>query len=448
MALMDRVPPQNIEAEQSVLGSMLLDRNALIAATEILEAGAFYHDSHRVIFQAMIDLYNRAEPVDTVTLCEELRSHHQLEGVGGASYIAELSNAVPTAANVEYYARIVHEKSVLRRMLEASATIAKEVYDSEDEVDVLLDRAEKAIFDIAERRGEKQYAGLRDILVETFEHIEMLHSQKGEVVGVPTGFKDLDRMTSGFHPAELIILAARPSQGKTTLCLNIAMHAALEAKVPVALFSLEMAKVQLAQRLLCAEANVNAHRLRTGYLRDEDWPRLSRAFGRLSEAPIYIDDSPNLSIMEVRARARRMKSEHDIGLVVIDYLQLMHVKGRAENRQQEISEISRGLKALARELNAPVLALSQLNRQVEQRQDHRPQLSDLRESGAIEQDADLVSFIYHNPERENDSLVDIVVAKQRNGPTGSVQLVFLKEIGRFVNLDRVHGDQVEESGTM
>lgn len=434
--LSDRLPPQNLEAEQSVLGAMLIEPEAVPAVMEIIQADSFYRDVHRRIFEAMVYLYDRSEPVDIITVTEELRRRGQLEEVGGVSYITSLANAVPTAANVEYYARIVEEKAVLRRLLQAAGEITRRVYEDEEEVEKLLDRAENLIFEVAHRRTKRTYVHINEILLETYEQIEFLYTHKGGVTGVPTGFIEFDEMTSGLQPSELIILAARPSQGKTALCLNIACHAAIRKKVPVGIFSLEMSREQLAQRMLCAEANVNSHRLRCGMLTDDDWSRLAKGLGRLSEAPIYIDDTPDLALMELRARARRMKAEHRIGLIIIDYLQLMHSRGRFESRQQEISEISRSLKSLARELEVPVLALSQLSRAVEQRQDRRPQLSDLRESGAIEQDADLVGFIYHNPETAQDNIIELIIAKQRNGPVGSVQLLFLKDIGKFVNLER------------
>jgi replicative DNA helicase len=432
------VPPQNVEAEQSVLGAMLLDRDAARRCLELLREEDFYREAHRRIFQAIVALVDRGEPADVITVGEELRRTGQLELVGGGAYLTDLAASVPTSANAGYYARIVADKSLLRRLLAVVNDIARQVYEAADEPEVLLDQAESAIFRIAEeRRHNRPYAALRDVLVEAFEQIEYLYEHKGDVLGVPTGLKDLDRMTTGFHPAEFVVLAARPSQGKTTLSLNIAAHAAQQG-VPVGVFSLEMSRDQVAQRLLCAEARVSLQRLRTGFLTDQDWPRLSRALGRLSEAPIFIDDTPNISIMELRARARRMRAEHQVGLLVIDYLQLMHTRGRAESRQQEIAEISRSLKALARELQVPVLALSQLSRAVELRETRRPQLSDLRESGSIEQDADVVVFIHQEPEASRDPArqaeYQLIVAKQRNGPTGVVPVVFLREIGRFEDI--------------
>lgn len=432
--LLDKVPPQNIEAEQSVLGSMLLDRDAVIKASEILQPEDFYRQAHQAIYRAILALMDRSEAVDIITVSEELRQQKLLAEVGGVTYLTTLANAVPTAANVEHYARIVEEKAVLRRMINVATEVVRRAYAEEEEVETLLDHAQQQMFDLTQRRRRRTYASMRDILLETYEYIESLHRNKGEIIGVPSGFKDLDQLTSGFHPSEFIVLAARPSQGKSTILLNMAAHAAIYHRIPTAIFSLEMSRIQIAQRLLCAEARINSHRLRTGYLGDEDWPKLSTALGRLSEAPLWIDDTPNIAVMELRARARRLKAEHNIGLLLIDYLQLMHMKGQAENRQQEIAAISRSLKALAREIDCPVIAASQLSRAVEQRQDRRPQLSDLRESGAIEQDADVVLFIHHNPENA-ENVVDLILAKQRNGPTGTVQLVFLKEYGRFVNLE-------------
>ncbi len=437
--LLERVPPQSVEAEMSVLGSMLIEREAMLRAVEFLTPQCFYREAHRRIFDAMSGLAERGEAVDLITVTEELRRRGELEDVGGVDYLTSLANAVPTAANVEYYARIVEEKALLRRLINAAGEIARQAYDAQEPADEILDRAENAIFEVAQRRRVQTYVPLREVLIAAYEHIERLLAQRGRITGVPTGFADLDSLTSGLHPSELVILAARPSQGKTAFCLNVACHAAVRHGVPVGVFSLEMAKEQLGLRMLCAEAHINSQRLRTGNLTEEDWPRLSRALSRLAEAPIFIDDTPNISLLELRAKARRLKAEHNVGLVVVDYLQLIHSRSRPENRQQEVSEISRSLKALARELQVPVLALSQLSRAVEQRQDKRPVLSDLRESGSLEQDADVVAFLYHGPDGgqpQENNVVELIVAKQRNGPTGSVQLVFLKEVGRFVNLEK------------
>ncbi len=431
-ALLDRVPPQSEDAEQSVLGSMLLDRDAIAVAAEVLRVDDFYRDSHKTIFEAVMKLYDRNEAADLVTLTNLLESIGQLEDVGGVSYLSSLANAVPTSANIEYYARIVEQKAVLRRLIKASAEITRLAYSAGDASGDVLDRAEQIIFDIARTRITRSYAPLNEVLKDAFEEIEKLYQNKGSIVGVPTGFKRFDELTSGLHPSELIIVAARPSVGKTTLAMNMAAGAAIKHQVPVAIFSLEMSREQLALRLLSSEAKIDGHRLRTGYLQESDWPKLSRALGRLGDVDFYIDDTPNMSIMELRGRARRLSAERNIGLVVIDYMQLMHTSTRTENRQQEMSEISRSLKQLARELKCPVLALSQLSRAVEQRSDRRPQLSDLRESGAIEQDADVVAFIWKNPERDNDNVLDIIVAKQRNGPTGDVPLIFMHKYSTFV----------------
>lgn len=432
-ALLDRIPPQNEDAEQSVLGAMLLDRDAIAVASEHLREDDFYRQAHGKIFASILKLYDRNEAVDLVTICDSLESTGELENVGGASYLSSLANSVPTSANIEHYARIVEQKSMLRRLIKACSEITRLAYNSGEAAGDVVDRAEQMMFEIGSSRQMRGYAPLYEVLKDAFEEIEHLYHHKGSVIGVPTGFRELDEMTSGLHPSELIILAARPSVGKTTLALNIAANASIKQQVPVVIFSLEMAREQLALRLLSSEAGIDGHRLRTGYLRDDDWPKLSRALGRLSEVEVYVDDSPSMNVMEMRARARRLKAERDIGLVIVDYMQLMYTSSRTENRQQEMSEISRSLKQLARELKCPIVALSQLSRAVEQRSDRRPMLSDLRESGAIEQDADLVAFIWQNPERDNDNVMDIIVAKQRNGPTGDLPLIFLRQYSRFVD---------------
>ena len=438
--LLDRIPPQNIEAERSTLGAMLLEKEAIYRAMEILRPEDFYRENHRLIYQTVLDLTNRGEPVDLVTVTEELRQKNALEKVGGITYLTELASAVPTAAHVEHYSRIVEEKSLLRQLIHAATEIVTSSYEAQDEVESIIDRAENTIFAITNRRSGQTVINLKDILIETFEQVEKLYESRGAVTGVPTGFADLDRITAGLQPSDLIILAARPSMGKTTFALNIAEHVAVQLKLPVIVFSLEMSKEQLAMKLLCSEAGVDNQRIRTGNLKEEDWPRLSHALGRLSEAAMYIDDSPNLSVMQVRAKARRVKAERGLGLIVIDYLQLMQGRGRVESRQQEVSEISRGLKALARELSVPVIALSQLSRAVEQRQNKRPTLSDLRESGSLEQDADLVCFLYredyYEPETEKKNITEFIIAKHRNGPLGSVEFLFQKEYSKFVGLER------------
>ncbi|MFY9175109.1 MAG: replicative DNA helicase [Peptococcia bacterium] len=440
--MIERVPPYNLEAEQALLGSMMLDLEAVNIASEILQPEDFYRESHRVIFLALLDLEVRGEPIDMITLTEELRQQNNLEKVGGVSYVATLANIVPSAANARYYANIIEEKAILRRLIQFANNIASRCYEDSEETHELLDSAERAILEIAGNRSTGGLVPVKEVIGDTLEKIEYLAGKKGRITGVPSFFTDLDNMTSGWQPSDLIIVAARPSMGKTSLCLNIAQNAAIRGKIPVAIFSLEMSKEQLVQRLMSSEAMIDQHKLRTGRLLDEEWVRLTRAVQPLSTAKLFIDDTPAISILELRARARRLKAEKGLGLIVIDYLQLMQVGGRIESRQQEISEISRSLKALARELNVPVIALSQLSRAVEQTAEKKPSLSHLRESGALEQDADLVMFIYrddyYNPESEKPGIAELIIAKHRNGPTGSVELGFIKEFTKFVNLDRVH----------
>ncbi|MBS4030406.1 MAG: replicative DNA helicase [Clostridiales bacterium] len=442
---LERIPPQNIEAEQSVLGSMLINKDAIIAAAEYLRAADFYRDGHQKIFSAMTALSERAEPVDLVTLVEELGRHNQLESIGGMSYLTTLANIVPTAANVAYYARIVRDKAVLRSMINAATRIVTRSFEAADNVDEILDEAEKAIFEVSQRSNPQGFSSMKDILKSAFERIDKLWGNKGGVTGIPTGFPDLDNITSGFQNSDLIIIAARPSMGKTTLALNIAQHIAVNEKLPVAVFSLEMSKEQLVQRMLVAQANIDAQRLRRGYLSDEDYPKLTRAAGPLAEAPLFIDDTASISIMEMRAKARRLKAEHGLAAVFVDYLQLMRGSERSENRQQEISGISRSLKALAKELEVPVIALSQLSRAVEQREKKRPILSDLLESGGIEANADIVAFIYregyYNQDTESRHETDIIIAKQRNGPVGSIQLYFKESHNKFLSIARDHGQE-------
>ncbi len=441
----ERIPPQSIEAEQAVLGAVFLDPSALTLASEILIPEDFYRAAHQKIFHAMLRVADKGEPVDLVTVTAELADTQQLEEVGGVSYLSELADSVPTAANVEYYARIVEEKSVLRRLIRTATSIAQDGYTREDEVDVLLDEAEQKIMEISQRKHSGTFKNIKDVLVQTYDNIEMLHNRKGEVTGIPTGFTELDRMTSGFQRSDFIIVAARPSVGKTAFALNIAQNVATKANENVAIFSLEMSAQQLVMRMLCAEGNINAQNLRTGKLTPEDWGKLTMAMGSLSNAGIYIDDTPSIRVSDIRAKCRRLKQESGLGMVVIDYLQLIQGSGRnRENRQQEVSEISRSLKALARELEVPVIALSQLSRSVEQRQDKRPMMSDIRESGSIEQDADIVAFLYrddyYNKDSENKNIIEIIIAKQRNGPVGTVQLAFIKEYNKFVNLERRFDD--------
>jgi len=437
---LDRMPPHNIEAEQAVLGAVFLEKEALITAMEIVRPEDFYRTAHQRIFQCMIDLLERGEPIDLVTVTAELQNRKWLEEVGGVSYLTDLANAVPTAANVEYYARIVEEKALLRRLIRVATQIASTGYGETEDVGEILSQAERNILEISQRRSRGQFVSIKDVLLETYEKIEFLATHRGEVTGVASGYPDLDRMTSGFQPSDLIIVAARPSVGKTAFALNIAQNVGIRGET-VAIFSLEMSAQQLVTRMLCAEGNLEAHKLRTGYLEEEDWERLTMAISTLAKAPIFIDDTPGITVTEIRSKLRRLKAERGLSLVVIDYLQLIQGRSRyAENRQQEISEISRSLKGIARELHVPVIALSQLSRAVEQRQDKRPILSDIRESGSIEQDADIVAFLYrddyYDPETDRKNIVEVIIAKQRNGPTGKVELVFLKEYNKFVSLDR------------
>ncbi|MEA4882804.1 MAG: replicative DNA helicase [Clostridia bacterium] len=440
MGGLDRMPPQNLEAEQSTLGSMLLDKEAIARAVEILVAEDFYREVHRTIFDTLVTLFNRGEPADLVTVTEALRQRNSLDQVGGASYISTLANTVPTAANCEYYAKIVKNKAILRALVAAGTEIAGMGYDSAAEVGVALDRAEQLIFRISQRGETGSIADMKTVLMTTFDRIERLYTSKGAITGLSTGFTEMDNMLSGLQPSELIVIAARPSMGKTAFALNIAENVGLAQKKPVLIFSLEMSREQLAQRMLCSQSSVDGQKLRRGNLSDADWPRLSRALGRLSEAPIYIDDSPSITALEIRTRARRLKAEHGLALVVIDYLQLVQGRDRVENRQQEIAEITRSLKALARELDVPVLSLAQLSRAVEATADKRPLLSHLKESGEIEQSADVVAFIYreeyYKPDTERKNIAEIMVAKQRNGPTGSFDLVWQKEFTRFRNVER------------
>ncbi|HLU26542.1 MAG TPA: replicative DNA helicase [Longimicrobiales bacterium] len=439
----DRHPPYAPEAEISVLGAMLIDGDAVAKAVEIVDDGMFYREANRRIFRAMARLFERGQVVDPVTLSEELNKTGELEAVGGVAYLAELLDAVPTAANVEYHARIVRERALLRRLIDASTQIIRSAYEvGEKTVDQILDEAEQRIFQVAQSHDRGGFVWIKQILYPTFEEIEKLQSAKGGLTGVPTGFPDLDSMTGGLQRGDLIVLAARPSMGKTSLAIGIALHAAISHQVPTAVFSLEMSKEQIVQRMLCHEALVDLGKLRRGMLDDDDYVRLAQAAGHLNTAPIWIDESGSLTNLEMRAKARRLKADHrELGLIVVDYIQLMHSAGKVENRQQEVSEISRSLKALAKELDVPILALSQLSRAPEQRADHRPQLSDLRESGSIEQDADVVLFLYR-PERYLATreeaieqgvagLAELIIAKQRNGPTGMVQLYFRGESTRF-----------------
>jgi replicative DNA helicase len=438
---LEKLPPYNLEAEQAVLGAILLDNSAIHKALEIFDPEDFYRQSHQKIFNAMLELIDRGDAIDLLLLRDELERRKDLDEIGGPAYLAALIDQIPTAANIEFHAKIVHEKAVARNLLNASIEIATRCYDDSEDVNDILADAEQKIFTISEGKIKRGFTPLSIIVKEGYEKIEELSERKSLVTGVPTGFRDLDYMTSGLQPSDLIIVAARPSMGKTSLCLNIAQHIGVREKIPSALFSLEMSKEQLGIRLLCAEARLNSHDVRIGNIQDGDWEQLAHASEILSAAPIYIDDTPAISILEMRAKAKRLKLEKGLGVVIVDYLQLMQARFRHENRQQEITEISRSLKALAKELDVPVIALSQLSRAVEQRTDKRPQLSDLRESGAIEQDADVVIFIYR-PEiygiEGAEGLAEIIIGKQRNGPVGSVQLVFIKEYTRFENPETHH----------
>jgi len=439
--ILKRVPPQNVDAEQSVLGAILLDNDAINQAIEILTAEDYYRESHREIFRAMVALSERNQPVDAITLTDTLRTGGALEAVGGVGYIAELAACVPTAANVGHYARIVREKALLRSLAAISTEIASGAYDSPPNVEEYLDESEHKIFEISERRIRQSFHSMPELTRESIRLLERLYERKELVTGVPTGFLDLDRLTAGLQPADLIVIAARPSMGKTALALNIAAHAATECepRVGVALFSLEMAKEQLVLRMLCAEGRVDSSKARAGYLGERDFPKLAQAAARLSEAPIFIDDSSDTSPIVLKAKCRRLMRERNanLGLIIIDYLQLMRSARPGESREKEIAEISRSLKALAKELKVPVVALSQLNRQVETRPDRRPLLADLRESGAIEQDADVIAFIYRDEMYHRDSkepgVAEVIIAKQRNGPTGTAKLTYLTQFTRFEN---------------
>ncbi|SKA97528.1 replicative DNA helicase [Caloramator quimbayensis] len=439
-----RVPPHNIEAEQAVIGAMLLDKEAIAAAAEILSGEEFYKESHKLLFQTIVEIFNKDEPVDIVTLVDVLKSREHLEVVGGVSYISSLAASVPTTSNVKYYAKIVEEKSILRRLIFASSGIIEKCYTDQEKVEEVLGAAEKSIFDISQKKGHQDFEHLSTIISRSFDEFERLYKNKGQITGIPSGFTDLDRKTSGFQKSDFILIAARPSMGKTAFALNIALHAALRAGKSVAIFSLEMSKEQLVYRMLCSEANVDMLKLRTGDLDEEDWMRLGRAAGPMSNANIFIDDTPGISVVEMRSKCRRLKIEKGLDLILIDYLQLMTGSGRTDNRQQEVSEISRSLKGLAKEMEAPVISLSQLSRAPEARADHRPILSDLRESGSIEQDADIVMFLYrdeyYNKETDKKGIAEAIIAKQRNGPTGTTELAWLGQYTKFGNLDRYHND--------
>jgi replicative DNA helicase len=436
---LDKGLPSNLEAERSILGAILLDNAVCNQAIELLRREDFFLDSHRRIFDKMVSLTERLMPIDLITLSDELRRAGEFEQIGGATYIASLIDGVPRTDTIEPYAKLVKQKSMLRKLISASQQIVSLAFEEEEDADVIIDQAEHLIFQIAEDRIRQGFQYIGDVAHRRLEQIEQMAGRPEMITGVPTGFTDFDRMTSGLQRQELVVIAARPSMGKTALALNMAQYAAKNANV-VGIFSLEMSAEQLVSRLLCSEARVDAHRLRTGYLNREEWARLADALRRLCETKVYIDDSAAVSVMEMRAKCRRLKAEHGLDLLIIDYLQLMAGRGRIESRQQEVSQISRDLKGLAKELDIPVVALSQLSRAPEQRSEHKPQLSDLRESGAIEQDSDLVCFIYreevYNPTDENQGTAELIIGKQRNGPTGVVQLAFLKEFTRFENMWR------------
>ena len=436
-----KIPPHDTEAEQAVLGSMLTDQDAVLDAIETLKPEDFYREDNKYVYEAILNLYNKAEPIDIITVKSELTSMGKFEVVGGFEYLGGLPDKVPLSSNASKYIKIVEEKSILRQLIKASNEMIDLGYAQSEDVEAIMDQAEKKIYDIMQGQNHKGFAVLKDVLVESFAEIEKLYNQKEPITGVPTGFADLDYKTAGLHNSDLILIAARPAMGKSAFALNIASHAAINAKVPVALFNLEMSKSQLVNRMLCSEAMVDSNKIRTGKIEEDDWTKLATALGPLSEAPIYIDDTAGITVAEIRAKCRKLKLEKNIGLVVIDYLQLIQGSGkRNSSREQEISEISRSLKILAKELDIPVIALSQLSRAAEQRQDHRPMLSDLRESGAIEQDADIVMFLYrddyYNPDSEKKNIAEVILAKHRAGSTGTVELLWMGNYTKFANIDR------------
>ncbi|MDP8234232.1 MAG: replicative DNA helicase [Candidatus Saelkia tenebricola] len=434
----EQIPPQNIEAEIAVLGSMLQSEDAIAQAIEILDESYFYKNTHQKIFTTVVELYDKNSPVDLLTLSEELQKRSFLDDVGGPAYLATIANAVPSAANISHYARIVKEKYILRALVNNSTKIIKKCHEPVENIDSLLDESEQAIFEIVGHKMEGKIISMKDLIKSSITTIDNLYQRQSQITGVPTSFTEFDSLTAGLQNSDLIIAAGRPSMGKSAFVCCIAEHVALEENLGVAIFSLEMSKEQLVHRILCSHAHVNAHKVRRGFLTPEDWPKLTSAAGKLADAPIYIDDTAGTSILELRAKARRLKAHHDIKLIIVDYMQLMRSSRRFENRQQEISEISRSLKDLARELKVPLVAVSQLSRAAEMRQDHRPQLSDLRESGAIEQDADVVVLLYreeyYHPTEENAGVSEVIIAKQRNGPVDTIKLAFIKEYTRFENL--------------
>ena len=436
-----KVPPHDIEAEQAVLGSMLTDKDAVISAIEVLKEEDFYRADNRAIYEAVINLYNRAEPIDIITVKAELESLGKFEKVGGLEYLVSLPDKVPTTANAMKYIKIVEEKSTLRNLIKTANEIIELGYDPTEDVEDIMEGAEKKIFNIMQNNDKKGYSPIKDVLVESFTQLEELYNRKQHITGVPSGFVELDYKTAGFHGSDLVLIAARPAMGKSAFALNIVTNAAVRSNVPVAIFSLEMSKEQMVNRILCSEAMVDSNKVRTGKLEEDDWTKLAGSIGPLSDAEIYIDDTPGISVMEIRAKCRKLKLEKNIGMVVIDYLQLIQGSNKRNgSREQEISEISRSLKILAKELNIPVIALSQLSRAVEQRPDHRPMLSDLRESGAIEQDADIVMFLYrddyYNKDSEKKDIAEVIIAKHRGGSLGTVELLWLGSYTKFVNLEK------------
>ena len=440
-----KIPPHDIEAEQAVIGSMLTDSEAVMSAVEKLRADSFYREDNKLIFEAIVNLYNRSEPVDLVTVKDELSSMGNFEKIGGYEYLAILPDKVPTTANVQKYIDIVEEKATLRKLIRTANEIIELGYNPTEDVEDIMAGAEKKIFDIIQNKNQKSYTPIKDVLIESFTKLEELYNQKSKITGVPTGFVDLDDKTAGLHGSDLILIAARPAMGKTAFALNIAANAAIRSNTPVAIFNLEMSKDQLVNRILCIEAMVDSNKIMTGKLEEDDWSKLASVVGPISDSGIYIDDTPGISIMEIRTKCRKLKMEKNIGLVVIDYLQLVQGSNkRIGSREQEISEISRSLKILAKEINVPVIALSQLSRAVEQRPDHRPMLSDLRESGAIEQDADIVMFLYrddyYNKESEKKDIAEVIIAKQRGGSTGTVELLWMGNYTKFVNLEKRFDD--------
>lgn len=436
----DRTPPHNIEAEQAVIGAIFLEPGQFSTASELLQPDDFYRSSHQRIYQAMLSLSDNGEPIDLVTVTSHLANEKSLEEAGGVSYLSDIAGSVPTAANIRYYSEIVEEKALLRRLIRTATDIVTSGFQKEDEVEEVLNDAEKNILEVSQRKNTGAFREIKDVLIEVYDNIEHLHNHDADITGLASGYRDLDHITSGFQPNDLIIIAARPSVGKTAFALNIAQNVAINTEENVAIFSLEMGAEQLVSRMLSAEGNIDATKIRTGKLEADDWSKLTMAMGSLSNAGIYIDDSPGIRVSEIRSKCRRLKQEHGLGMIVIDYLQLIQGSGNSrENRQQEVSEISRSLKGLARELNVPLIALSQLSRGVESRQDKRPMMSDLRESGSIEQDADIVGFLYrddyYDQETEKQNIIEIIISKQRNGPVGTVELAFVKEYNKFVDLD-------------